>query len=150
MILAHKIALDPNNVQRTYFAKACGVARLAYNFGLAEWKEQYEAGGKPCERELRRLFNSRKDEVWPFVRDVTKCAPQLALMNLGTAFKNFFAGTASYPCFKKKGKSRDSYGQCRPQCRHQLGGKGIRKYASSVGKASTSVGVLVQAQSRLL
>jgi putative transposase len=109
MILAHKIALDPNDIQATYFAKACGIARLAYNFGLAEWKEQYEAGGKPCERELRRLFNSRKDEVWPFVREVTKCAPQLALMNLGTAFKNFFKGTAGFPTFKKKGKSRDSF-----------------------------------------
>ena len=109
MILARKIALDPNNAQATYFAKACGVARLAYNFGLSEWKEQYEIGGKPCERELRRYFNSVKDEKFPFVRDVTKCAPQLALMNLGIAFKNFFAGTAKFPTFKKKGKSRDSF-----------------------------------------
>jgi putative transposase len=29
MIIAHKIALDPNNVQATYFAKAAGVARFA-------------------------------------------------------------------------------------------------------------------------
>ena len=35
MILAHRIRLDPNNVQRTYFAKACGVARFAYNWALA-------------------------------------------------------------------------------------------------------------------
>ena len=27
MIIAHKIALDPNNAQATYFAKAAGVAR---------------------------------------------------------------------------------------------------------------------------
>ena len=57
MILAHKIALDPNRVQATYFAKACGIARLAYNFGLAEWKEQYEMGGRPNELQLRRYFN---------------------------------------------------------------------------------------------
>ena len=42
MILAHKIALDPNKVQATYFARACGVARFAYNGALAEWKRQYE------------------------------------------------------------------------------------------------------------
>jgi hypothetical protein len=37
MIVAHKIALDPNNKQATYFAKAAGTARLAYNWVLAEW-----------------------------------------------------------------------------------------------------------------
>lgn len=29
MLIAHKIALDPNNVQATYFAKAAGTARFA-------------------------------------------------------------------------------------------------------------------------
>jgi putative transposase len=103
VILAHKIALDPNNKQATYFAKACGVARLTYNFGLAEWNEQYAAGGKPSSFSLDRYFNSVKDVKFPFVREVTKCAPKIALMNLGTAFKNFFAKRAKYPQFKKKG-----------------------------------------------
>jgi hypothetical protein len=31
-------------------------------------------------------------------------APQQAIKNLGTAFKNFFAGTGKYPQFKKKGQ----------------------------------------------
>lgn len=44
MILAHKIRLDPNKVQATYFTKACGVARFAYNWGLAEWKRLREEG----------------------------------------------------------------------------------------------------------
>jgi len=29
MILAHKIALDPDQAQVLYFAKACGMARFA-------------------------------------------------------------------------------------------------------------------------
>ena len=33
MILAHKIALDPNNVQETYFRKAAGIARFSYKWG---------------------------------------------------------------------------------------------------------------------
>jgi transposase len=33
----------------------------------------------------------------------------MAIIQLGNAFKNFFAGRASYPVFKKKGKSRDSF-----------------------------------------
>ncbi len=30
MITAHRIALDPNNVQATYLARAAGTARFAY------------------------------------------------------------------------------------------------------------------------
>ncbi|CEK18597.1 Helix-turn-helix domain [Chthonomonas calidirosea] len=34
MLIAHRIALDPNNVQATYFTKAAGTARKAYNWAL--------------------------------------------------------------------------------------------------------------------
>jgi len=40
MMLAHKIALDPTNKQRTYFARTCGTARFSYNWALAEWERQ--------------------------------------------------------------------------------------------------------------
>ena len=43
MLTAHKIALNPNNVQATYFARAAGTARFAYNWALAQWERQYEA-----------------------------------------------------------------------------------------------------------
>lgn len=42
MIRSHVIELTPTNKQATYFAKACGIARLAYNWALAEWQRQYE------------------------------------------------------------------------------------------------------------
>ncbi len=38
--LADKIELKPNNKQITYFKKACGVSRLAWNWGLAKWEVQ--------------------------------------------------------------------------------------------------------------
>ena len=40
--------------------------------------------------------------------EVTKYAPQIAIMNLGEAFKNFFNNKAKYPKFKKKGR-KDSF-----------------------------------------
>ncbi len=43
IVLSHKIKLDPDKEQSGYFAKACGIARFAWNWGLAEWQEQYEA-----------------------------------------------------------------------------------------------------------
>src|SRR5918995_2443960 len=38
VILAHKIALDPTQAQAEHFARACGVARFAWNWGLARWR----------------------------------------------------------------------------------------------------------------
>jgi len=40
MMLAHRIALAPNNVQATYLSRAAGTARFAYNWALAQWKQQ--------------------------------------------------------------------------------------------------------------
>jgi putative transposase len=48
-------------------------------------------------------LNSIKREHFPWMLEVTKCAPQQAIMQLGDAFKNFFAGHAQYPRFHKKG-----------------------------------------------
>lgn len=39
VIYGQVIELNPNNKQATYFKKACGVARFAYNWALAEWKK---------------------------------------------------------------------------------------------------------------
>ena len=109
MIIAHKIALDPNDKQATYFAKASGVARFAYNWALAEWQRQYEAHKadpaqpKPSQIALRRQLNAIKRERFPWMADVTKNAPQMAIIQLGNAFKNFFAGRANSPRFRKKG-----------------------------------------------
>lgn len=109
MIIAHKIALDPNNVQATYFARAAGTARFAYNWALAEWKRQYEAWNldnslpKPSQAALRRQLNAIKREQFPWMLEVTKNAPQMAIIQLGDAFKNFFAGRSRYPQFRKKG-----------------------------------------------
>ena len=109
MLRAHKIALAPNNAQATHLARACGVARFAYNWALAEWTRQYEAWKadnslpKPNQMALRRQLNAIKRSEFPWMLEVTKCAPQLAIMQLGEAFRNFFAKRAKYPKFRKKG-----------------------------------------------
>ncbi|MBF7682654.1 transposase [Acinetobacter sp. B5B] len=112
----------PNNKQATYFAQASGVARLAYNWALAEWQKQYQQDkdyrelckyydcmpedrflNHPHEAKLRKQLNATKRIQYPFMLDVTKCAPQLAIKQLGDAFKRFFKGEAKYPQFRKKG-----------------------------------------------
>ncbi len=114
MIHAHKIRLHPTPEQATYFAKAAGTRRFVFNWGLAEWTRQYEAGLKPSALTLKKQFNAIKGELFPWVYDVTKCAVEGAFVDLGTAFKNFFAGVKNqrkigFPQFKKKGRTTDSF-----------------------------------------
>lgn len=110
MLIAHRIALDLNNVQATYMSQAAGTARFAYNWALSEWKKQYEAWKqdnsqlKPSQEALRRQLNSIKRKEFPWMLTVTKNAPQMAIIQLGQAFKNFFAGRTRYPQFRKKGR----------------------------------------------
>jgi len=109
MILAHKIALSPNNQQATYFVRAAGTARFAYNWALDQWQQQYRdwkednSRPKPSQAALRRQLNAIKREQFPWMLEVTKNAPQMAIVQLGEAFKNFFAGRAGYPRFRRKG-----------------------------------------------
>ena len=103
MVLSHKIRIYPNKEQEVFLKKSCGVARFAYNWGLAEWERQYKNGEKPNWFKLNKSFNSIKKDEFPFVREVSCCCAQNAIANLGTAYKNFFDRRARYPRFKKKG-----------------------------------------------
>ena len=122
-IRGHIIELKPNNQQATYFNKACGVARLSYNWALNEWQKQYQQDkqyrdecqklgltidesklNKPTQGKLRKQLNAIKREQFPFMMEVTKCSPQEAIIQLGNAFKRFFKGESNYPQFRKKGK----------------------------------------------
>ena len=123
--LAHKIELIPTTAQIEYFAKACGVSRFAYNWALASWNSQYKDWkaaedeakkngtinhlSKPKEYELRKQFNEIKGEQYPFVKEITKCAVQQSIKDLGVAFVRFFKKTSNYPQFHKKGRHDSFY-----------------------------------------
>jgi len=109
MMLAHKIELKPNNKQITYFKKACGVSRLAWNWGVAKWEEYYKAGKKVNGMILKKEFNSIKKKEFPFVYEVTKYACQQPFIQLNEAYNRFFKGLAKKPKFKKKNKLQDSF-----------------------------------------
>lgn len=116
MIMGHKIELVPTHEQETYFRKACGTARFAYNWGLARWNELHAAGETPNALSLKKELNAIKSEQFPWMYEVTKCAPEAALADLGTAFANYFRDLhkqggrrARRPQFKKKGRCRDRF-----------------------------------------
>lgn len=109
MIISHKIRIYPNKEQDIFLKKSCGVARFAYNWGLAEWQKQYKNGEKPNYLKLKKQFNGIKQAEFPFVCEVSKCCAETAFANLGRAYKNFFGKRSKYPNFKKKG-IHDSFG----------------------------------------
>ncbi|WP_104758258.1 RNA-guided endonuclease InsQ/TnpB family protein [Helicobacter salomonis] len=111
--LAHKIELQPNNKAQTHFKKAMGCARLAYNWGLAKWRENYKNGIKSNHFALKKEFNACKKEKFPFVYEVTKYATARPFTHLNLAFQKFFKdlklGKVSYPKFKKKREYQGSF-----------------------------------------
>lgn len=123
MLRVHKICLSPTPQQEVLFAKSCGVARKAFNWALDNWEIQYqqyknkEILKAPSEAALRKQLNAIKEQEFPYMAEVSKNAPQQAIKNLGTAYKNAFdrikKGAASpkdigFPKHKKKYK-HDSF-----------------------------------------
>jgi putative transposase len=109
MIKAHKIRLHPTPEQAVYFARAAGVARFVWNWALAEWNRQYEAGEKPTALKLKKQFNAIRREQFPWTWQVTKNASDQPFLDLGKAFTAFFEGKAHRPRFKSKKKSKASF-----------------------------------------
>lgn len=116
MLVGFKTELKLNNKQRTQLSKHCGVARHAWNWGLALTKQILDHNKLHPEEKIK--FPSAIDlHKWlvamvkpenPWYFEVSKCAPQYALRNLRTAWDRCFKKVSGVPRFKKKGKS-DSF-----------------------------------------
>src|ERR1700693_6092186 len=87
---AHVIRLNPTPEQETYFRKACGVARHAYNWALARWKEARAEGKRVKMNDLKAQYNQIKGEQFPWCYETTKCAPEQAFADLGQAFAHYW------------------------------------------------------------
>ena len=123
---SHVIRLNPTPEQAVYFRKACGIARHAYNWALARWKEARAEGKRVKMKDLKRQYNQIKGEQFPWVYEVSKCAPEQAFSDLNQAFANYWRmkeeGTqpklkhprkdgeeAGFPHFKSKKRDRLSF-----------------------------------------
>ena len=120
VLRAFKTELDLNNVQKTACAKHAGAARFAYNWGLSRKIEAYKAGEKtPTAIDLHRELNVLKKTEWPWMYEVSKCAPQEALRNLDQAYAHFFRrvkekrngkkAKVGFPRFKSKKRGLGSF-----------------------------------------
>jgi len=115
---AYRYELDPNNAQRTRLAQHAGMARFAFNWGLAERIKRFnenEGNDKfiSCFSQQKE-WTKYKNERIPWAKTVTRWAVEGALRDLDRAFKNFWRGRKAgrkvgFPKFKKKGRARDSF-----------------------------------------
>ncbi len=116
MLLGFKTQLKINKQQRLLLAQHAGVARHAWNQGLALCQQvlihnKINTKDKikfPTAIDLHQWLVASIKSTHPWYDQVSKCAPQYALRYLSDAFKSFFQKSKGFPKFKKKGK-HDSF-----------------------------------------
>ncbi|MBD2690889.1 RNA-guided endonuclease InsQ/TnpB family protein [Anabaena catenula] len=116
MLLGFKTALKVSKQQRLLLAQHAGVARHAWNQGLALCQQviihnRTNPDDKikfPTAIDLHKWLVAAVKSTHPWYYEVSKCAPQYALRHLSDAFKSFFKKVKGFPNFKKKGRN-DSF-----------------------------------------
>lgn len=111
---AYKFRIYPNKQQSELIAQTFGCKRWVYNHFLAERIEVYEKEKRTIGRfeQDKRLTRHKKEIEWLRVPD--KCALQNALVDLDTAYQNFFRRVKrgekpGFPKFKSKRNRCQSY-----------------------------------------
>ncbi len=104
MLKTHKIALNPNNTQRNWFAQQCGYARFAYNHALADFKSALANDEFLSAAKLNTRFNiAKKAHAW--TKDMDQVVANKSIFgNLSAALANWVGKRARFPKFKKRGK----------------------------------------------
>ena len=108
MYKTHKIALDPNNEQRAWFAQQCGYARFAYNHALADFKSELEKDNFLSTTKLNKRFNVHKRQ-YDWTKDMDQVVANKSIFgNLSSAIASWVSKRAKFPKFKRRGK-HDSF-----------------------------------------
>ena len=96
----HVIQLDPTRAIANALARAAGVSRFTYNWGLAEIERRYKAGEKVKIKDLKREFNTIKYDQFPWIAESPRDANSQPFADLARARKNFFESCSG----KRKGR----------------------------------------------
>lgn len=102
MYKARKYRIYPTNAQKELIHKHCGSVRFLYNLAL-ETKTMAYLGSKVnlSRYDLQKQVVDLKKEL-PWLKETNSQSLQVALLDLDTAYSNFFKGRADFPKFKKK------------------------------------------------
>ena len=117
MLKAYKYRIYPNLEQRVLIEKHFGCSRFVFNWALALQKRYYAMFGKSLSRSKiqSHLVKKKKKARFAWLSEVNSQSLLNALLNVYTAFSNFFKGQAKFPRFKSKKILQRSY-QCPQHC----------------------------------
>ena len=103
MLRAYKYRIYPTKEQEVLFAKTFGCVRVVYNWALDIKSNLYKESQENISRFAlqSKLCDELKKEK-PWMKDTNSQSLQYALLQLDTAFKNFFKKNGKYPNFKSK------------------------------------------------
>lgn len=117
MLKAYKYRIYPNLEQQMLIEKHFGCSRFVYNWALALQKRYYAMFGKSLSRTQiqSQLVKKKKTGKFAWLNEVNSQSLLNTLLNIYTAFTNFFKGRAKFPRFKSKRIPQRSY-QCPQHC----------------------------------
>lgn len=117
MLKAYKYRIYPNQKQAIAFEQHFGCVRFVYNWALALQKRYYAMFGKSLSRAQiqSQLVKKKKTGKFVWLNEVNSQSLLNALLNVHTAFTNFFKGRTKFPRFKSKKIPQRSY-QCPQHC----------------------------------
>ena len=107
---AFKFRLLPTKEQEVLLAKHFGCSRFIYNHFLTE-KQKHFLENKPTlnfNQCAGNLVAKKKEEGFEWLKEVNSQVLISTLMNLETAYGNFFRKKSKFPCFKSK-KNKNSF-----------------------------------------
>jgi putative transposase len=108
IIKSFKFRLYPSKDQKELIDKHIGTSRFIYNLGLETKKMSYEMGKKLSKYDLiKQLPDLKKEYGW--LKEINSQTIQQSLINLDTAYQNFFLGRAKFPRFKSKHRGNNSF-----------------------------------------
>jgi len=127
---AHKIRLNPTPEQEQYFLRAAGVARFTWNWALNEYKATKARGEEANWNELKKKFNAIKHEAFPWLAEVTKCAPEQAIADLRQAINTYYKAKPANPKLRFPGPRKRS---------KKIGGFGLNNDKFSVNGHTANI-----------
>jgi len=111
VLKAYKYRIYPTKIQKTLIEKHFGSTRFLYNFFLDYRQKEYAKGNKKVgymitQAELTKL---KKLDEYKWLNECGSQALQMALRNLDSAFTRFFKKQGSYPKYKSKKHTHQSF-----------------------------------------
>ncbi len=110
--------MNPTPEQVEYLKRACGTKRFIYNWGRAQWEQQYQAYKAeqeavpeeqcvlkpPSALALKKQFNAIREQQYPWTYEVTKCVVKEPLMISAKPTATSLPDAQPIPTTRKRGK----------------------------------------------